>query len=44
MSDAGTNFVSDRFQQFCMTINVEQAVASVYTIKATDRLKPVSNL
>ena len=30
MSDAGTNFVSDRFQQFCKTINVEQAVSSVY--------------
>ena len=29
MSDAGTNFVSDRFQQFCKTINVEQAVSSV---------------
>ena len=30
MSDAGTNFISDRFWQFCMTINIEQAVSSVY--------------
>ena len=30
MSDAGTNFVSDRFQQFCKTINIEQAVSLVY--------------
>ena len=30
MSDAGTNFVSDKFRQFCKTINVEQAVSSVY--------------
>ena len=30
MSDAGTNFVSDRFWQFCKTINVEQAVSSAY--------------
>ena len=28
MSDAGTNFISDRFQQFCKIINVEQAVSS----------------
>ena len=30
VSDAGTNFVSDRFQQFCKTINVEQAISSEY--------------
>ena len=30
MSDAGTNFFSDRFQQFCKTINVEQAVSLAY--------------
>ena len=29
-SVTGTNFISDRFQQFCKTINVEQAVSSVY--------------
>ena len=30
MSDAGTSFVSDKFRQFCKTINVEQAVSPVY--------------
>ena len=30
MSEVGTNFVSDRFQQFCKTINVEQAVSLAY--------------
>ena len=30
MSDAGTNFVSDRFHQFCKSINMEQAVFSAY--------------
>ena len=30
MSDASTNFVSDRFHQFCKSINVEQAVSSAY--------------
>ena len=30
MSDAGTNFVSDRFQKFCRAINVEQATSLAY--------------
>ena len=30
MLDASTNFVSEKFQQFCKTINVEQAVLSTY--------------
>ena len=30
MSDAGTNFISDRFRQFCKAISVEQAVSSAY--------------
>ena len=30
MSDAGTNFVSDRFQQFYKNITVEQAVSLAY--------------
>ena len=30
MSDTGTNFMSDRFQQFCMTINIDQAVSLAY--------------
>ena len=30
MSDAGTNFVSEKFRHFCKSINVEQAVSSAY--------------
>ena len=30
MSDAGTNFVSEKFWQFCTTINVEQVVSLAY--------------
>ena len=30
MSDAGTNFIADRFWQFCKSINVEQAISSAY--------------
>ena len=30
MSDPGTNFVSDKFRKFCIRLNIEQAVSSVY--------------
>ena len=30
MSDAGTNFISDKFHQFCKLVNIEQATSSVY--------------
>ena len=30
MSDTGTNFVSERFRQFCKSINMEQAVSLAY--------------
>ena len=30
MSDMGTNFVSDKFHQFCKSVNIEQATSSVY--------------
>ena len=30
MSDAGTNFVSEKFRCFCRSINIEQAVSSAY--------------
>ena len=30
MSDAGTNFVSERLRQFCQSINVDQAVSLAY--------------
>ena len=30
MSDAGSNFVSDKFKQFWKTLNIEQAISSSY--------------
>ena len=30
MLDAGTNFISDKFCQFCKSVNIEQATSSVY--------------
>ena len=30
MSDAGTNFVSDKFRKFRSSLNIEQAVSSAY--------------
>ena len=30
MSDAGTNFVSEKFRHFCKSINIEQAVSLAY--------------
>ena len=30
MSDAGTNFVSDKFRKFCSRLNIEQAVFPAY--------------
>ena len=39
MSDAGTNFVSERFRQFCKSINIEQAVSSVYHHQSNGQVK-----
>ena len=39
MSDAGTNFVSDRFQQFCKAINMEKAISSVYHHQSNRQVK-----
>ena len=30
MSDVGTNFISDKFHQFCKSVNIEQATSSAY--------------
>ena len=30
MSDAGTNFISEKFRSFCSWLNTEEAVSSVY--------------
>ena len=39
MSDAGTNFVSERFRQFCKSINVEQAVPSAYHLQSNRQVE-----
>ena len=39
MSDAGTNFVSDKFQKFYNSISVEQAVLSVYHHQSNSQVK-----
>ena len=39
MSDTGTNFVSDKFQKFCNSINVEQAVSSAYHHQSNRQVK-----
>ena len=39
MSDTGTNFVSERFRQFCKSINVEQAVSLAYHHKSNGQVE-----
>ena len=39
MSDTGKNFVSDRFCQFCKTINIEQVVSLVYHHQSNGHVK-----
>ena len=39
MSDAGTNFVSDRFWKFCDSINLEQAVLLAYHHQSNGQVK-----
>ena len=39
MSNAGTNFISDTFWQFCKSINVEQAVSSAYHHQSNGQVK-----
>ena len=43
MSDAGTNFVSDKFQKFCNSISIEQAVLSMYDHQAMGSSKLALN-
>ena len=35
----GTNFIADKFQQFCKSINVEQAISSVYHHQSNRQVK-----
>ena len=39
MSDAGTNFVSDKFRKFCCRFNIEQAVLSAYHHQSNGQVK-----
>ena len=39
MSDAGTNFVSEKFRHFCRSINVEQTVSSAYHHQSNGQVK-----
>ena len=40
MSDAGTNFISDKSRKFCSRFNIEQVVSSHITTRAMGRSKP----
>ena len=39
MSDAGTNFVSDKFRKFCSRLNIEPAVSSAYHHQSNGQVK-----
>ena len=39
MSDAGTNFISDKFRKFCSRLNIEQAVSSAYHHQSNRQVK-----
>ena len=39
MSDVGSNFVPDRLQQFCKSINIEQVILSAYHHQSNGQVK-----
>ena len=39
MSDAGTNFISDRFRKFCSSLNIKKAVSSAYHHQSNGQVK-----
>ena len=43
MSDAGTNFVSDKFRKFCRSSTLSRQCCQHITIKVMGRLKPALN-
>ena len=43
MSDASTNFVSDKFRKFCIRLNIKQCCQCI-TTRAMGRSKPALNL
>ena len=39
MSDAGTNFISDRLRKLCSSLNIKQAVSSAYHHQSNGQVK-----
>ena len=39
MSNAGTNFVSDKFRKFCSSLKIEKAVLSTYHHQSNGQVK-----
>ena len=39
MSDAGTNFISEKFQRFCSRLNIKHAVLSMYHHQTNGQVK-----
>ena len=44
MSDAGSNFVSEKFENFCNSLNIEQAVSSLYHHQSNRQVEPCIKL
>ena len=38
MADAGGNFVSEKFKEFCRNLNIEQAVSSTYDHQSNEQV------
>ena len=39
MSDAGTNFISEKFRRFCSRLNIKQAVSLTYHYQSNEQVK-----
>ena len=39
MSDVGSNFVSEKFRSFCSSLNIKQAVSSLYHHQSNGQVK-----
>ena len=44
MSDAGSNFVSEKFRYFCRSINVKQAVSSAYHHQSNGQVRSLHQI
>ena len=43
MSNAGTNFISDKFRKFCSRLSIKQAVSSVYHDQSNGQVEACIN-